>query len=284
MITNEWSPESMSIIYRVNSLNISTGIRFNGPILVNDPDFWIYSFLIGTDDIFILGWSNPAGYLVRKVNKTTGLITDLSPINSGYQWGTFSLNPSGNVLFLVFYSYDETTGTWGYILNTISGSNGTSLSHVPLAGEWPNLNKISPVSDSLAYGIRTIWSESGEILQLYSLNFQTGIISQVSSSLLPSGRFYSWNSFQALVNGQEALIRSHDGGWSKIQLHKVRLSDGALLSTQGMGDLNSSAYFQHLFEVPGRFLYAKRSGDLSENIALQLSVYRDWETIGRAHV
>jgi len=272
MIINEWSPESMSTVYRVNSLNISTGILFDGPMLVNDPDFWIYSFLISTDDIFILGWSNPVGYLVRKVNRTTGLITDLSPINSGYQGGTFSLYPSGNVLFLVFYGYDEATGTWGYILNRISGSNGTSLSHVPLAGEWPYLNKISPVSDSLAYGIRTTWSESGEILQLYSLDFQTGIISQVSPSLLPSGRFYSWNSFQVTSDGQNAHFQSHNGGWNNFQLHKVRLVDGELLSSQHIGGPDSNVYFSHLFETPGRFLYAKRSGDLSENISLQLSI------------
>lgn len=270
LVVYEWSQDQAR--NRLVYLNLFNGHRTDG-ILLSESDFSIYRLIIGNEFLFAFGSDSFGSYAIQKIDKTTGVASVLTSIPSGFQGDTLSLDPLGNFLSFVFYGNDESTGSWGYFLRRVQASDGTIISQIPLNGVWSNLSTLAMANFNVAYGLANSWSEAGPTLSLYSLNFQNGDLLLVNPNLLPPGRVYSWNSFKLSLNKEKAFFLSYDGSWTNLQLHEINLTNGEPLSTYSLGGPNSSMYFQHFFEVPGRFLYAKRSGDISEDVLLNLSFF-----------
>lgn len=269
LITGEWGPGPT--VYRVQGFNLKTGIlswQFIFP--TSTPFQWIGEFRVGRSEIVFSGQTQPNWQTTfGKISIPSGTYTELGeagPIQSN----TLALSATGDSFFSI--AYQSTMPGTSYVLRKHSLTDGSVISQTPLSGMWEPLDALRVASSTQAFGIKTDWAWPLSNLSLFSLDLTTGLVSRVKANVLPVGRNYVWNTFELSADKQSAILQSVDSDWQNILIHEIRLSDGEIISTHNYGNSETGVYFTHVFQAPGQNLYARRSGDLSEDIILNLNL------------
>lgn len=258
-------------VYLIQGINVQTGsLSWHFTFPTPAPFQSIGEFCIGLNEIIFQGhtypdWQNKFG----RISLPSGTYTELGDAGL-VQWGTLAFSSSGDSFFSVANEWHMSGSS--SVLRNHSLIDGSIISQTPITGTREPLDALRFTSSTLAFGIKVEWAWPQSYLSLFSLDLTSGQQSLVKTNLLPDGRNYVWSSFQLSADKQSAVLQSVDLNWQNGLVHVIRLSDGEIVSSHHFGNYETEFYFTHVFQVPGRHLYARRSGDLSEEILLNLAL------------
>lgn len=268
MMTQDWSTYPSQ--HKINQVRLSDGYS---PQSLSIPlnNFDLHKALFSDTDLILWGYFNqmPFGYGFYKINIMSRAVSQFF-VGTSYQ-SLITLNATKTHILAHKTTYDPPAYIAASVIDKIDISNGQVVESIPINSTSPNWNEMISGGNNMVYAFGSDWSSWPATMTLSSLNLTNGEVSLLNSNVLPSGR--QRQGIPALdASGNFALVQSTDLNWQGAIMHKVRLSDGVVTQSTQIGKAGDEFWFEHLWPATGALLFGIRSGDISEEISVAISL------------